>query len=387
MSPATYSVAGIPGNPRQGWIDWLRVLACFMVVLSHCCDGFVAQFDSDHTSFLTGVIIGSLMRPCVPLFVMMTGVLLLPLPSTTSLPGFYRRRLGRIIPPLIFWSIALPLLTYAYISSGSPTANPAVDVATYTPQELKTKLWTWLLNFNYDTTPLWYLYMLVGLYLIIPILSGWMESASKRDMKVVLAVWAFTLILPYVELFAPSWGYPGNYGHLGILGECDWNSYGTFYYVSGFAGYLLLATYLKKFPPTWSDGKLITLSSISFIVGYAVTSGMYVWFQNHYPGDYAYLEIAWFFTGINVFMMTVPVFIIMQRFAGHSGQIIRYVAGLTFGIYLCHFVFVIAAYDLFDVQALPAWLRIILMSLTAFAGAAALTALMSLTRFTSRFIK
>ena len=37
-----------------GWIDLLRVLACFLVVLSHCCDPFVAQFDADRSAFLTG---------------------------------------------------------------------------------------------------------------------------------------------------------------------------------------------------------------------------------------------------------------------------------------------------------------------------------------------
>ena len=61
-----------------GWIDLLRILACFLVVFSHCCDGFIAQFDANRDSFLTGVFSGSLVRPCVPLFVMMTGVLLLP---------------------------------------------------------------------------------------------------------------------------------------------------------------------------------------------------------------------------------------------------------------------------------------------------------------------
>lgn len=66
---------------RSGWIDVLRIAACAMVVLSHCCDGFVAQFDTDHGAFLWGAGIGSLVRSCVPLFVMMSGVLLLPMPG------------------------------------------------------------------------------------------------------------------------------------------------------------------------------------------------------------------------------------------------------------------------------------------------------------------
>lgn len=53
-----------------GWIDLLRVLACFFVVFSHSCDAFIGQFDANRESFLTGVFLGSLMRPCVPIFVM-----------------------------------------------------------------------------------------------------------------------------------------------------------------------------------------------------------------------------------------------------------------------------------------------------------------------------
>lgn len=74
-----------------GWIDLLRVLACFFVVFSHSCDAFIGQFDANRESFLTGVFLGSLMRPCVPIFVMMTGVLLLPV--QTDMAAFYKKRI------------------------------------------------------------------------------------------------------------------------------------------------------------------------------------------------------------------------------------------------------------------------------------------------------
>lgn len=104
MNTSPSACQAVKAADHIGWIDSLRVLACFMVVFSHCCDGFVAQFDADRASFLTGTMLGSLMRSCVPLFVMITGVLLLPLPQSSTLGGFYRRRVGRIIPPLVFWS-------------------------------------------------------------------------------------------------------------------------------------------------------------------------------------------------------------------------------------------------------------------------------------------
>lgn len=39
------------GREHIGWIDLLRVVACFLVVLSHCCDPFVARFDADRGAF------------------------------------------------------------------------------------------------------------------------------------------------------------------------------------------------------------------------------------------------------------------------------------------------------------------------------------------------
>lgn len=354
-----------------GWIDTLRALACFMVVFSHCCDPFVGCFDNDRTAFLTGEFIGSMMRPCVPLFAMMTGVLLLPVRS--SMADFYRKRLGRLAVPFVFWSLMLPVLFFLYFHYGPHSDSPSVDPALFDASHQGMKMLTFVFNFNYDTTPLWYLYMLGGLYLILPVVSVWLERAERREVKLFLKVWGVTLFVPYVQLFAPALGYTGNYGNMGLLGICDWNAYGTFHYVSGFLGYMVLAHYLVKYPLQWSNGRLLGVSAVLFLVGYLVTAFGFDAIQQHYPGDYAYLEILWLFTGINVLMMTLPVFMLVQRWGGRPAAWTRRLAGWSFGIYLCHFVFVQAAYDLYDYPSWPAGLRIPLMALTAFAVSAVVT--------------
>ena len=100
----------VPARERIGWVDLLRVIACFLVVFSHSCDAFVAVFDSDRATFLQGALAGSLVRACVPLFVMMSGVLLLPV--RTDAGSFFRKRIGRILVALVFWSLALPVLYF-----------------------------------------------------------------------------------------------------------------------------------------------------------------------------------------------------------------------------------------------------------------------------------
>ena len=54
----------------------------------------------------------------------------------------------------------------------------------------------------------------------------------------------------------------------------------------------------------------------------------------------------WYFCGINVFMMTLPVFVIVQKLAVAARPWLSRLASLTFGIYLCHFAVIPVCYDL-----------------------------------------
>lgn len=379
----------LPLRQREtiGWIDILRVFAVFLVVMAHCCDAFVGAFDTDKTQFLTGVFTGSLTRPSVPLFVMMTGVLLLPVKTDTGLGAFYKKRIGRIVIPLIFWSIVLPVTFWAYFSTiGINSANTLLNPSDYDGSTLWRRLYTWIFNFNFDTVPLWYLYMLIGLYLIMPVMSAWIENAQKKDVKLMLKIWGVSLLIPYIQLAAPFLGYQGNWDNFGILGVCDWNIYGTFYYVSGFFGYLLTAYYLIRWPLEWSWIKTLSLGIPSILAGYAVTSLGYLWFQKLFPGNYAYLEIVWLFCGINVALMTIPVFIIFQKIAMKGSRFLTWLASLSFGVYLCHFIFVYIFYDIFNIEGLPALVRIIFMTVSVIICSVVVSGLFHAFKYTKRLV-
>lgn len=379
------------GDIRQnniGWIDVLRILACFTVVFAHSCDAFVSQFDANREMFLTGVFCGSLTRASVPLFVMITATLLLPLKEEETLATFYKKRIGRIITPLIFWSVALPVMSFCYFEYINPeTKNLQMSVDYYTLETLLQRIYTFIFNFNFDTTPLWYLYMLIGLYIIMPILNSWLVRASQKDIKTILYIWGGTLFLPYIKMFAPLVGYEGNYGNMGLLGECDWNIYGTFYYISGFIGYIILAFYLNKYPLQWSSKKIAAVCIPMFLIGYAITSVGFILTNNIHPGNYAYLEIIWYFTGINVFMMTFSVFVAIQKINVASRPWLSKVAALTFGVYLCHFTFTFVSYDLYDTTALPYIMRIILSAITTFGISISLVWLLSKSKITEKIIR
>lgn len=367
------------------WVDLLRVTACFLVILSHSCDPFVGQFDNNHYEFLTGTFIGSFVRPCVPLFVMISGVLLLPV--NMDMPTFYSKRAKRLLLPFIFWSLILPVLYFLYVGSGIEIISPNIDAANFTLGATFKKMYTFIFNFNYDTTPLWYVYMLIGLYLFMPIIGAWLKQASKRDIQWFLRIWIVSMFLPYLQMLAPLLGYTGNYGNMGLLGVCDWNPYGMFYYFSGFLGYMVLAYYLVKHPLDWSWKKTLSVAIPLFLIGYTVTTGGYILTQKYYPGSYANLEIIWYFSGINVFLMTFSVFIIMQKIRIKTSPILSKIAALTFGIYLCHFIFVQLGYDLiYPNIPVPAFAKIFMIAIFSFLLSLFIIWLMSLNRITRKVI-
>lgn len=368
-----------------GWVDLLRVIACFLVIVSHCCDPFVGQLNNNYPEFLTGALVGSFVRPCVPLFVMMSAILLLPIQMDTQ--TFYSKRAKRLFLPFLFWSLVLPLLYFGYVNSGLPMISPNIDLANYTLGETLRKMYTFIFNFNYDTTALWYVYMLLGLYLFMPILSAWLKQAVKHDIQWFLLLFVISTLLPYIQMAAPYVGFKGNGDNMGLFGVCDWNVYGTFYYFSGFIGYVVLAYYLVTYPFSWSWKRTIFTGSLSFLTGYAITAGVFITMQHYFPGDWPKLEIPWSFTGINVLLMTFGVFIIMQKLSLQSSPLLKKSAALTYGIYLCHFIIVQMGYDLiYPYIPVPAFLKILLMAIFTFGMSYLITWLMSLNKTTRRFV-
>lgn len=346
------------------WIDYLRIIACFMMVLAHCCDPFVGQFDANRTEFLTGTWFGSFMRSCVPLFVMVSGVLLLPVKQ--DMGTFYKKRLSRILWPLVVWSIVTPILYTLYMSYFG-TVNPIIDASSYTTSSAIHKIALFPLTFNYDTTPLWYLYMLVGVYLAMPIISPWLRESSAKTIRVFLYLWGFTLLIPYIKIFMSLVDQTDfAFGTTGLFGVCDWNPFGTFYYFSGFIGYVILAFYLTKFPPKWDLKKALAICIPIFFIGALITAFGFIEIQNRFPGSYPMLEQIWFFNSFNVFLMTFSMFVIVSKIKWKPSKIVAEIANLTFGIYLSHFLVVQIGYDLIYPLELPAFVKIIMISISAF---------------------
>jgi surface polysaccharide O-acyltransferase-like enzyme len=129
----------------------------------------------------------SLGRVGVPLFIMLSGALLLaPKKETESIRDFFKKRWVRVGLPFVFWA-AIYFLWEIFVNHQAVTVNSFIDGLLTGPY------------FHF-----WYIYMLLGLYLLTPVLRVVIAHARREVLKLFLAVWfAGTAILPVVALLTP----------------------------------------------------------------------------------------------------------------------------------------------------------------------------------------
>ena len=322
---------------RLYWVDLLRLVAMLMVIAAHCVDIYNATPQDDPMNSFWGVFIGSLMRPSVPLFAMMTGLLLLPIRESAA--EFYKRRIPRVLIPMVLWSAVyylIPWLTgvagldksvittlFPFEFSPSQEAGDALKNIGLIP-----------FTFNGYTIHMWYLYMLIGLYLLMPFFSAWVEKRDSTMTNTYLLLWLCSLTLPYLkQLIAPN-----------LFGECAWNEFGTFYYFAGFAGYLLLGHILAR-RHHMPLRRIIAMGVMLYISGYIITYTGYASMAVQYSYEEApeLLELFWQFCSPNVVLMALGIFLVAQRINITSPRLQSLLAATTrcsFGTYLMHYIFI-----------------------------------------------
>ena len=322
---------------RIVWVDLLRLIAMLMVITAHCTDMYNAAPQEDPMGGFWGAFIGSFMRPSVPLFAMMTGLLLLP--TRGSATDFYRKRIPRVVVPMVIWSVINYLIPYFTGLLGMDKSVISVMFPyVYEPsQELGEALSNISMipfTFNFYTTHMWYLYMLIGLYLFLPFFSAWVEKGDKALTKTYIILWGASLMLPYLTIAISPF----------IFGECHWNAYGTLHYFAGFTGYLLLGYLLAK-GNTIATRKIVVIGAILYTAGYLVT---YKGFAT-VAAQYTYAEapelsqLFWQFCSPNVALMAIGVFLVVQRIKITSPKVQAILASTTkcsFGAYLMHYAII-----------------------------------------------
>lgn len=335
-------------SPREIWIDWLRVIACFMVFVVHSTEPFylggegsliLTKGDAFWSSFFDTFV-----RSCVPLFIIASSYLQFPIHYSTG--EFFKRRALRILVPFAIWTVV-----YACVW-GEPAEN----------------FKNLLLNFNYSSGHLWFVYMLIGVYLLMPLLSPWAEKVGKKELQAYLGIWLFTTLIPLFRDWFSGFSTTVIYGPSGLprqalfplWGEASWNAYGTFYYMSGFIGYLLLGLYFRRFVGELSWKKTLAISIPCYLAGFAVAfigflGRVYETADGTFPvgglvEKAVWWETTWINDTIGVALMAIAWILIIRKIKCEGRfykNVLLPVSKASYGIYLMHLLLLVPICGLF----------------------------------------
>ena len=289
------------------WIDLIKVFAMFSVVFLHSAAPILYKIGTiDFSDWMTGNIYDSMVRMAVPLFFMVSGVLLLN-SKEEPLLTFFQKRFLKVVIPLMAWS-------FIYIIFKKYGAHQDINI-------IKNMIY----SFNRpEYFHLWFLYTILGIYLFLPILKIFINNSSKSLQIYFIVLWAISVsIIPFIS----------NFSGLNI------KSYMPM--MAGYVGYLVLGYQLAKIQIT----KKVFYISIFFII----ISTLSTIFGTYYLSEKAnkFIDLFYGCFGVSTLIQAISYFIFL-RYIGENilsksiqkSQIITTLSITSLGIYLIHPIYI-----------------------------------------------
>ena len=303
---------------RVIYFDYLRILATIAVMVIHICASTILEPSVFSYEFNVLNIYDSISRWAVPMFAMISGALFLDNDVHMTFKGILKNNVLRIVIAFCFWS-AFYVVDYCLV---------------YGMLDLKSMAAMFLCGHYH----MWFLFMIVGLYLIVPVMRKITESLKLSGYFVLLA-FIFTFLFPEILRHPPlNIAYPVyNYIQFNI----------TRGYVCYFvAGYWLHKVEIKKY--------LRYLIYLFGIGGFAATIfiTMIVSRTNNefYPNYQDYFTMNVMFESISMFVFA-KYELSRIRIGERAKRFIVKLSILSFGAYLVH-AFVIEKMDLLGIDSL-----------------------------------
>ena len=248
---------------RNYSFDLMRVVACIMIICMH------APMPSEQAIPLFLNASGYFTAPGLCLFFVISGALLLPVKTETF--TFLKKRLSKVVMPTICFTFLY--LVLSAINGGDVDWIRSISSIPFSAQ---------------GHGVLWFMYTLIGLYLVSPIISRWLDKASKREEEFYLGLWALTMCYPILKLFLSI-----NESNTGVL-----------YYFSGYLGYFVLGYYLNKYQ------EAITLKKLLLPVFIAVAAPVACKLM-HIEVDF--YSVFWYLS-IFVAILTVAIYVVISKY-------------------------------------------------------------------------
>lgn len=303
-------------NPttRLYYIDILKIISCIAVIFLH-----VSSQDLDNylpNTFVWQVLnfYDSCSRFAVAIFVMVSGALFLnQTKGEISIKKLYTKNILHLLMAYIFYTIF-----YAFF--GFYIENHTIIIW----EDIKMVLKNALLSSNYH---LWFIPMLIGVYVLVPILQKITKNSSKNEMKYILIVFfIFNILKNTIQ--------PFNFGYLKYVNQIL-NRF-TIDKFMGFIGYFLLGYYLNTYEIKKRNRCILyqigLISIIVCIVGnslYSLDLGKSTqYFYDHF-------FVTTFFVSMAIFVF-VKYSISNREIKGLLSKVLINLSNASFGIYLIH---------------------------------------------------
>jgi len=286
------------------WIDKARISAAFAIVILHAAILVQSANLIGSGNWWIGNIYHSLVRWAIPLFVMISGALLLDPDKSDSIKEFYKKRLARIFIPLLAWSVIYLCLDYVY-------------AAAYGIQISKQQIFLNLLE-GKPHFHLWFLFMIAGLYLFTPFFRLIIKNTSRKELQsLVLIMFLISAISFLYTEFLP--GTPPVF-------ITKFIPFIPYY----FLGYLIRSNQYKPSK---------TLQLFIFFLSVSITAAGYYFsaiLRHSSKGIYFY---GYFSFAVIIMAACILIWIKYYHIKVLNSPNIHQIANLTLGVYLIHPIF------------------------------------------------
>ncbi len=303
-------------NGRVAYADLLRTFATIAVIVLHLAGSQMANVAVGSHAWQIFNLYNSLVRWCVPMFVMLSGMFMLDSKHALPLSKLFFHNCLRIIVCLMFWGAVYALIDYWLAGVFSWRG-----------------LWQAMLNALRGNTHyhLWFCYMILGLYLVTPCLRAFVRGASRADLHYFLLLcFLFASLLPMAFQVWPNATAPLHtwYDRMGVK------------LVLGYVGYYVAGYYLREY----TIGRIT--EAIIYVLG-VLGAIVTVWGTKALSLQYGALNQFFYdYFAPNVAFFAVAIVVLFRYVLGVSEersrrQRLSHVARIAFGIYLVHDLFII----------------------------------------------
>lgn len=323
-----------PSADRSRAMDLLKTLAIFFVIIIHAAyDGYAHPVGS--FPWLSTVFWGSLARPAVPLFLMVSGALMLDPGRELPLKKLWGKNILRIVVAMLVWAVVYKIwvLYQAHSLTAAALWHGIKEVL--------------LLKHHFH---LYYLQILLLVYALLPLTRFFAAHAGRRELEYALILWAVLGILyPFARSFWPVSLLTGIPVHWALT--MPWAAAGY-----GLAGYRLRQ---KPLPRKWA----ILLLLVGFAGVFSGTVAMSAAQGSLSEAFYGGMSPCVMFMAFGLFSLALSA----DRQPARPSRVLTAVSNSTLCVYLVHVIFL----NLFEqhgltVNVLPCLVSIPLISLLCF---------------------